>query len=287
MPLVFVLVATLAMGCGGGGLSGNAITMGYLGWDENIANSNLLKVILKDEFGYDRVDLKLVDVEAAFEGVADGELDAFTDVWMPNHRGLVERTEGQAELSEEPWYLGRTEYGIAVPEYMETRSIAELDSSGADAIVGIEPDAVLMARIGEKVIPEYDLDIDLVEASTPAMLSELRTAYRLEEPFVFLAWSPHWMNAEYDFRYLEDPKDAMGALDQRNELHSLFRAGFEEDDPTAYALINAMKLDGQQVETLELAINAARNPERGVREWLEDGENRSAVRPWIETAREA
>jgi glycine betaine/proline transport system substrate-binding protein len=95
------------------------------------------------------------------------------------------------------------------------------------------------------------------------------------------------MNAEYDFRYLEDPKDAMGELDQRNELHSLFDEDFEEDDPTAYALINAMKLDEQQVETLELAINTAGKPERGVREWLEDEENRSAVRPWIETAREA
>ncbi len=286
MPLVFVLVAVLAAGCGGA-FGGKDITMGYLGWDENVANSNLLKVILEDEFGYERVDLKLVDVEAAFEGVAAGELDAFTDVWMPNHRGLVERTEGQAELSEESWYLGRTEYGIAVPAYMETRSIAELDSSGADAIVGIEPDAVLMARIGEKVIPEYDLDLALVEASTPAMLSELETAYRYEEPFVFLAWSPHWMNAEYDFRYLEDPKDAIGPLDQPHELHSLFREGLEEDDPTAYALINAMKLDEDQVNTLELAINEAGEPERGVRAWLEDEENRSAVQPWIEAARRA
>lgn len=286
LPLVFALAAALAAGCGAGGLGKN-ITLGYLEWDENIANSNLLKVILEDDFGYEQVDLKLVDVEAAFDGVAAGEVDAFTDVWMPNHRGLVERTEGQAELSEEPWYLGRTRYGIAVPDYMETRSITDLDSSGADAIVGIEPGAVLMARIGERVIPEYDLDIYLVEASTPAMLSELETAYSLEEPFVFLAWSPHWMNAEYDFRYLEDPKDAMGELDQRNELHSLFREGFDEDDPTAYALINAMKLDERQVETLELAINAADNSEMGVREWLEDEENRSAVRPWIEAAREA
>jgi glycine betaine/proline transport system substrate-binding protein len=287
LSLVLVMAAALAVGCAADRLGGNGITMGYLGWDENVANSNLLKVILEDEFGYERVDLKLVDLKAAFDGVAAGELDAFTDVWMPNHKDLVAGVEGEAELSEEPWYLGRTEYGIAVPEYMETRSIADLNSSGADAIVGIEPDAVLMIRIGEKVIPEYDLDLDLVEASTPAMLSELETAYSQEEPFVFLAWSPHWMNADYDFRYLEDPKDTMGELDQRNELHSLLREGLEEDDPVAYALINAMRLDEEQIETLELSINAAGEPEKGAREWLEKEENRSAVQPWIEAAGEA
>lgn len=284
--LLVLTAAAMAAGCGGG-WGGKGITMGYLGWDENVANSNLLKVILEDEFGYERVDLKLVEVRPAFEGVASGELDAFTDVWMPNHRELVGQVEGETALSKEPWYLGQTEFGIAVPYYMGARSIADLNASGADTILGIEPDALMTQRIGAKVIPEYGLDLALVEASTPAMLSELEAAYRQEEPFVFVAWSPHWMNAEYDFRYLQDPKDAIGNLDQPHELHSLFREGLEEDNPEAYALMNAMKLDEDQINTLELAINEAKDPEKGVREWLEDDENRAAVQPWIEAARDS
>jgi glycine betaine/proline transport system substrate-binding protein len=283
---LLLILALAATGCGAG-WGGKGITMGYLGWDENVANSNLLKVILEDEFGYERVDLKLVEVRPAFDGVASGKLDAFTDVWMPNHQELVEKVSEQTELSEEPWYLGQTEFGIAVPYYMGARSIADLNTSGANTILGIEPDALLTQRIGAKVIPEYDLKLALVEASTPAMLSELETAYRLEEPFVFIAWSPHWMNAEYDFRYLQDPKDAIGKLDQPHELHSLFRDGLEEDHPDAYALINAMRLDENQINTLELAINEAKDPEKGVREWLEDDENRAAVQPWIEAARDS
>jgi glycine betaine/proline transport system substrate-binding protein len=204
---------------------------------------------------------------------------------MPNHRALVEEVEGETELSEETWYTGQTEYGIAVPYYMQTRSIADLDSSAAGMIIGIEPGAVLMQRIGAHVIPAYDLDLDLVEASTPAMLAELRRSYGAKEPIVFLAWSPHWMNAEYDFRYLEDPKDAIGQLDEPADLHSITRNGLEEDDPVAYALINAMKLDEAQVNTLELAINRAGDPERGVRNWLEN--NRDVVEPWIKAARQA
>jgi glycine betaine/proline transport system substrate-binding protein len=278
--LLVLTAAAMAAGCGASaGLGGKGITMGYLGWDENVANSNLLKVILE------RVDLKLVEVRPAFEGVASGELDAFTDVWMPNHQELVEKVQDETELSKKPWYLGQTEFGIAVPYYMGARSIADLNTSGANTIIGIEPDALLTQRIGAKVIPEYDLKLDLVEASTPAMLSELEQAYTQEEPFVFIAWSPHWMNAEYDFRYLQDPKDAIGNLDQPHDLHSLFREGLQEDYPDAYALINAMKLDEEQINTLELAINEANDPEKGAREWLKSAENRAAVQPWIEAAR--
>jgi glycine betaine/proline transport system substrate-binding protein len=224
-------------------------------------------------------------VRRFFEEVASGEIDAFTDVWMPNHRALVSEVESETELSEETWYTGQTEYGIAVPHYMKAQSIADLDSSAANMIIGIEPGAVLMQRIGESVIPEYDLDLDLVEANTPAMLAELRRSYGAKEPIVFLAWSPHWMNAEYDFRYLEDPRDAMGKLDEPADLHSIMRDGLEQDDPVAYAFINAMKLDEAQVNTLELAINRAGDPERGVRNWLED--NRDVVQPWIDAAKQA
>ena len=47
-----------------------------------------------------------------------------------------------------------------------------------------------------------------------------------------------------------------------------------------------MRLDEDQINMLELAINRARDPEKGVREWLENEENRAAVQPWIEAARE-
>jgi glycine betaine/proline transport system substrate-binding protein len=46
-----------------------------------------------------------------------------------------------------------------------------------------------------------------------------------------------------------------------------------------------MKLGEAQVNILELAINRADDPERGVRNWLED--NRDVVEPWVKAARQA
>jgi glycine betaine/proline transport system substrate-binding protein len=144
-----------------------------------------------------------------------------------------------------------------------------------------------MKKIQTDVVPRYHLQSNLVEATTPAMLAELEQAYSMKEPFVFLAWSPHWMNQEYEFRYLSDPKNAMGSVDAPQTIHSVTREGLAEDEPAAYALINAMWLDEDNVGSLELAINRAEDPEAGVRRWLEVRENRELVRPWIEAAKNA
>ena len=285
--LLLLIAGALGAGCGFGG--GGDLTLGYLGWDENVANSYLTKVLLEEELGYDNVELKLADdVGLVYKDLIEGETDAFLDAWMPNHEQFVEGGEGQIEVSREPWYVDPTRYGIAVPDYMQNvRSISDLNSSGTDMITGIEPGAVLMKKIETDVVPRYQLHSSLVEATTPAMLAELEHAYSMEEPFVFLAWSPHWMNQEYEFRYLSDPKNAMGSVDSPQTLHSVTRKDLAKDEPAAYALINAMKLDEDQVGSLELTINKAEDPEVGVRRWLEAKENRELVRPWVEAAKNA
>ena len=48
-----------------------------------------------------------------------------------------------------------------------------------------------------------------------------------------------------------------------------------------------MRLDEDQVGSLEIAINKADDPETGGRRWLEEKKNRALVRPWIEAATNA
>jgi ABC-type proline/glycine betaine transport system substrate-binding protein len=48
-----------------------------------------------------------------------------------------------------------------------------------------------------------------------------------------------------------------------------------------------MRLDEDQIGSLELAINEAEDPEAGVRRWLEEKKNRELVQPWIEVAKNA
>jgi glycine betaine/proline transport system substrate-binding protein len=95
---------------------------------------------------------------------------------------------------------------------MDATSLDQLTESEAELLLGIEPSSVVMEIVSEEVIPAYGLDQKLVEASTDGMLAEIENRYDSREDFAFVAWSPHWMNQRYDLRYLEDPKDAFGEL---------------------------------------------------------------------------
>jgi glycine betaine/proline transport system substrate-binding protein len=286
--LLILVVGTLATGCSGlGAVSGGMqLTLGYIDWDENVAVSTLTKVLLEEKLGY-KVELQRSDeavLKQVYKGVAGGELDAFQDVWIPNQKEYLSQVEDEVEHLE-PWFEGKTEQGVAVPYYMEVRSLSKLDHAGTDMINGIEPGSAVMPQLEDKVIPGYHLHMKLVESSTSAMLSELDTAYRMREPIVFFGWSPHWMNTRYDIRYLKDPRDLQGDFNNSAEISSIVNENLSEHNPAAYELIKSISLSKDEVNQMEADINEARDPEAGVKAWLED--NRSVVQPWIDAAKKA
>ena len=38
------------------------------------------------------------------------------------------------------------------------------------------------------------------------MVAELKKAYDAEKPIIMTGWSPHWMFASFNLKYLDDPK---------------------------------------------------------------------------------
>ena len=260
------------------------LKLGNIGWDENVAVGNLTKVLLEDELGYEKVELRTLDVGPLYEGVGNGDLDAFQDVWLPAHNDYVAGVEDNAELLG-TWFQGTTKYGIAVPSYMNITSLEELNDTKVDLILGIEPGAVGMTKIPEEVMPAYGLKQKLVEAPTEGMLYEVERLYNDREEFAFIAWSPHWMNQRYDIRYLDDPKDAFEEVDNTVDLSTIVNADLKEDEPVAYAFMAALTLDEEQINAMEDEISTASDPEPGVRNWLEN--NRDVVQPWIDAANNA
>ncbi len=287
LPGLFFLlavVALLAAGCGGGDDGGKTLEIADIGWTENTAISALTKVLLEEELGYERVTVNTSDLDSVYEGVARGNLDAFQDVWLPNQQDLLGSVEDDVELLG-PWYQGQTKQGIGVPSYMEATSLDQLTESETDLLLGIEPSSVVMEIVSEEVIPAYDLDQKLVEASTQGMLAEVDNRYDSREDFAFVAWSPHWMNQRYDFRYLEDPKDAFGELNNQARIMMVVNEDLSGNDPVAYAFMDAVTLDEEQLNDLESTINEVGDPLEGARRWAQ--EHPEAWQPWIEAAENA
>ncbi len=279
-----MLSVPVLTGCGGLG-RGEVLTLGSVGWDENVAVSSLTKVLLQDELGYEEVEIRTsTDLGSMYRMVASGELHAFQDVWLPNQEVLLGRVAEEVGHLD-PWYSGETKQGLAVPAYMDAKSIDQLDGTDARFIFGIEPSSVIMRKVVGGIIPAYGLEQKLVAGQTAAMLDEVGRLYAFGEEFAFLAWSPHWMNERFEIRYLKDPKDAWGSTNDPAEVSTIVSEDLREEDPVAHELMDALELTEGQINGLELAINEEGDPLAGARRWA--SENRGVVRPWIEAARDA
>ena len=282
--LALVMGAFILTGCGGFGQN-KGLLLANIGWDENVAVANLTKVLLEDDLGYQSVEIDTSeDLDATYQMVASGELDAFQDVWLPNQQALLDGVAGDVEHLD-PWFLGETEQGMAVPAYMDVRSIEQLNGTDVELIFGIEGSSVIMQKVAGQVIPDYGLKQQLVEAPTAGMLDQVERLYVTKEDFIFLAWSPHWMNQRYDIKYLKDPKDALGPTNDPAECSTIVRGDLRQKDPVAYAFMDALELTEGQINSLEYVINKEDDPVAGARRWT--SENREVVRPWIEAARNA
>jgi glycine betaine/proline transport system substrate-binding protein len=161
--VIFLGILTSGCGGGGGGASGSkTLDIADIGWTENTAIAQLTKVLLEEQLGYEQVTVHTSDLDSVYDDVAEGDLDAFQDVWLPNQRDLLASVEDDVEQLGFS-YEGETEQGIAVPYYMDVTSLDQLDQSEAELILGIEPGSVVMGMIYDEVMPAYGLPQKLVE----------------------------------------------------------------------------------------------------------------------------
>ncbi|MBP1970816.1 glycine betaine/proline transport system substrate-binding protein [Virgibacillus natechei] len=154
----------------------------------------------------------------------------------------------------------------------ETNDAAEIEE-----IVGIEPGSGTM-NIAEETMEEYDLSVELTPSSEAAMLSELERAIESQEPIVVTLWQPHWSFREHDLKFLEDPKETLGASEN---IHTMVREGLEDEQISAYQLLDNFYWE---IEDMNKVMSNFRDddvePREAAAEWIEN--NRDEVDAWIE-----
>lgn len=292
--LLFALVAVLSLcllvsACGSftgenGGQAQDSnnkqIRIALNNWAENIAVSNMWKVILEEK-GY-TVELTEADKAIVYTGVAQGDQDLGLEVWLPStDEPFWNKYKDNLEQLG-PWYEG-TGLGLAVPEYVDINSIEELNDhkdkfivDGKPSIIGIDAGASLM-RMTEEAIVEYGLDYKLIDGSEPAMMASLKRAYDKNEPVLVTLWNPHWAFADYELKYLNDPKNVYG--DEEN-IYIMATKGFSEQNPEVARWLNNWQMDDQTLGSLMGTINDAENAYEGAKTWIEN--NRDIVDGWLQ-----
>ncbi|MGT2910234.1 ABC transporter permease/substrate binding protein [Streptococcus cameli] len=251
------------------------IRIAYVQWDSEVASTNVLAQILKNE-GYS-VEMIPLDNAVMWQTVANGNADVSTSAWLPvTHSEQFKKYE--KDLEDLGPNLEGTKLGLAVPTYMtEVNSISDLAQNANQKITGIEPGAGIM-KAAQETLTNYDnlSDWELISASTGAMTTALDQAIKKQEEIVITAWSPHWMFAKYDLKYLEDPNQTFGSSEN---IHTIARKGFKEEQADAYALIDQFEWSQEDMESVMLEMSNGSSPEAAAKKWVDN--NQDKIAKWV------
>ena len=253
----------------------------FNGWDESYATTYLIKNVLEED-GY-KVKTDELDAGPMFTGVAKGDIDFFTDGWLPlTHESYIEKY-GDDLVDHGCWY-DNAKLTIAVNEDSPAKTIEDLKTMGDEydnTLYGIEAGAGLTETTKEKAIPEYGLeDLDYKISSTPAMLAQLKKSTDADENVAVTLWRPHWAYDAFPVRDLKDPKNAMGDAER---VYSFSGKDAAEEHPYVSQLLQNLVLDDDHLASLENLMFSEDNyngkdHEKAVAKWLK--ENPDFVDQW-------
>ncbi|HBP42869.1 MAG: glycine betaine ABC transporter substrate-binding protein [Vreelandella alkaliphila] len=279
-----IRLASLALIAGTGIAAGSlahaqdqgTINLAYVEWSSEVASTNVVAAVL-EQAGFD-VELTSLSAAAMFQALSTGDADAIVAAWLPTtHADYMERVGDNIE--DLGMNLDGTKLGLVVPAYTDVDSIADLNDN-ADSfngeIIGIDPGAGLMA-LSEEVVDTYDLGLRLRSGSGATMTAALSSAINNEEDVVVTGWTPHWMFARFDLKYLEDPENVYGGAEQ---IHTVVRQDLKDDMPEAYAILDAFEWTPEQMgEVMLMNQEDGSDPYENAKQWVED--NQDVVELWL------
>lgn len=123
--LLFLSFLLLLTSCSGK-KDNKTISIGYINWDDGIALTHLVEVILEQQ-GY-RVILKNADPAPIYATMARGKVDLLMDAWLPATQADYMKQYGKnLEILGEIYRNARI--GLVVPDYVSMNSIEQLNAN--------------------------------------------------------------------------------------------------------------------------------------------------------------
>ena len=218
------------------------------------------------ELGYE-VNLTAADVAPAYASVAKGNQDAYMECWPALQKDYLDKY-GDELITLGDIYRG-TICGLVVPSYVTIDKISELKGSAAkfdNKIVGIDAGAGMMTQI-EQLIKDYDLDMQLLASSGPAMTAALKKAIANKQWIVVPGWKPHWMFGRWDLKILEQDKDKYW---DTGVIQIKGRKNLPQDKPELAKFLGQFTITDPEISSLMIKIKDNEDIEVAVEEWVKE-----------------
>ncbi|MBO8137083.1 MAG: ABC transporter substrate-binding protein [Desulfotomaculum sp.] len=228
---LLITLALVAAACSGPGKDGQVkktLVFADAGWDSIRVHNAIAMKILEHGYGY-KTDVMPGSETSSFEGVKNGDIDVYMEVWSGNIIDKYNEAVENSEVLEVSVNYDDNKQGLYVPTYVikgdpergiepmapDLESIHDLpkywelfkDPEDPDkgriygSIPGWFADTVLAAQVKEFGLDKYFNYFQ--PGSGTALATSLTTAVKNGEPWVGYYWEPTWISGKYDLTLLK------------------------------------------------------------------------------------
>jgi glycine betaine/proline transport system substrate-binding protein len=243
------------------------IKIGYVqSWPSSDITTHLAGAVIKQRLG-NPVDLVASSAGPMWEAVASDHSDAMLTAWLPStHKTYYEKL-WQKVVVMGPNVTG-TRLGIAVPKYVPVDTIEGLKKYAGkfqNRIVGVGAGAGININT-EKAIKAYGLDgFSLQSSSTAAMTAQLQRAIKNKQWIAVTAWTPMWMWAKFDIKFLKDPKHIYG---KGGYIGTVVNPALAQKSPAVYSFFNRFAIPRDQLSAMMLEMKNGTSIDKVVNDWI-------------------
>jgi len=246
-----------------------------VGWTDITATTALASLLL-EKSGY-QPETIMLSVPVTLQSLTRGQIDIFVGNWMPLQGDMRKPYLEKKQIEQLVVNLDSAKIGLAVAGrnlgIKQYAYIAKFKDELGGKIYGIEvgssANATLQAMIEANSFALQDFQ--LVESSEQAMLSQVQSAIRRDQPILFFAWTPHPMNINYQLTFLENSQDLLGPNDGAASVETLTRKDYAAQCPNVAKFLTNLKFTTQmESELMNMIINDKIDPKKAAQNWIKN-----------------
>lgn len=277
-------------------------------WSSQVVGAHIVGKIL-EETGSE-VEFVPADSQVVYTSMCEGDIDLVHEVWQGAFGVAFEKVVAEgcvidaathdAKTREEWWYPAYVEKDCpGLPDWQALNACAEKFATAETGSKGrflggpvdwLKHDAERVEGLG--------MNFQVVNAGSAAALwAELEAAAKNKQPIVLFNWTPNFIEAIYEGKFVEFPAyneacksdPSWGAnpdktYDCGNPKDGYLKIGvnedFPENHPKAYEVLQRINFSNHDIAVMaKLADVDGMEPEEAAEKWLED--NESKWRGWL------
>ena len=291
------------------------LVLGVPNWPSANATSNILKVVIEENFGLD-VELQSGTNPIIFEAMDANSMHLHPEVWLPNQTNLHDKyvVEKKSVIKNENPV--QAVQGMCVTKHTsetyDITSINDLTDPDKMSIFDKDGDGSPEVWIGapgwastviEKIRAKsygYDAVMDLKEYDGTVAWGELGAAAKADEPWIGFCYEPHFIFVAYDLVYLDEPahdpatwtiiqptddpqwleKSSASTAWNGATLHLHYAASVKENFPEVAAMLDSYQIPPAALSQAGFKLSVDDMPvEEFAKEWVAN--NADIVESWL------